>query len=194
MKTSGNYSWPALAGVAFGLAFICHLVFSRFGFNPTDDGFILAASRRIVEGQVPHMDWITMRPAGSAMTFAPLVWLSQVAGFSDYLFLASRGIVWAQWAATALAWVYITRLYERGTAVAAAVLVVMVALTSHEFPLMAWYTVDAVFWCSVGTAIALSGKRWAWCGFALIGFAVLCKHNYAPYALVAVCILPGHRH
>src|SRR5205807_9797349 len=37
----------------------------RFGFNPTDQGFILAGSWRFLHGELPHVDLISPRPLGS---------------------------------------------------------------------------------------------------------------------------------
>jgi hypothetical protein len=48
-------AWVALIVAAVG----------RLGFNPTDEGFVLAGSYRILHGQVPHLDFISPRPAGS---------------------------------------------------------------------------------------------------------------------------------
>ena len=37
------------------------------GFNPSDDGVILAQSYRLLQGQIPHLDFISIRPIGSAV-------------------------------------------------------------------------------------------------------------------------------
>jgi len=44
---------------------LAHFAFSSLGFPATDEGFVLAYSRRILAGQVPHRDFIFIRPAGS---------------------------------------------------------------------------------------------------------------------------------
>ncbi|MFF0148899.1 hypothetical protein ATK36_1952 [Amycolatopsis sulphurea] len=38
----------------------------RFGFNPSDQGFVLAATWRILHGEIPHVDVVSPRPLGSA--------------------------------------------------------------------------------------------------------------------------------
>ena len=43
---------------------LCHYLFSWIGFNPTDDGFVLSAARRILDGEIPHKDFVSIRPAG----------------------------------------------------------------------------------------------------------------------------------
>ncbi|MGM0650030.1 MAG: hypothetical protein ACQES1_05925, partial [Bacteroidota bacterium] len=37
------------------------------GLNPSDDGVVLAQSWRIILGQVPHLEFISIRPVGSGV-------------------------------------------------------------------------------------------------------------------------------
>src|SRR5919199_1494999 len=50
---------------------VAHLLFSWRGFAPVDDGFTLAYSRRILEGQIPHRDFIIIRPFLSPLIHTP---------------------------------------------------------------------------------------------------------------------------
>ena len=77
---------PLLFLLAVPLA--AHLLFSWIGFNPTDDGFTLAYSRRLLEGQVPHRDFILLRPALSPLLHVPVVALGEA-----YTFWLSRLVV-----------------------------------------------------------------------------------------------------
>src|ERR1051326_4030664 len=52
---------------------IAHLLFSWMGFTPTDEGFTLALSRRIIDGQVPHRDFILGAPFFSPLLHVPFV-------------------------------------------------------------------------------------------------------------------------
>ncbi len=78
---------------------ICHLSFSWMGYNPTDDGFVLAQSRRILDGQIPHRDFISVRPVASALLHAPSVLLG-----GDRTYWWSRGFVWVEFSCIAWAW------------------------------------------------------------------------------------------
>jgi len=40
------------------------------GFNPTDEGVVLAQSWRIINGETPHQDFISIRPAASGYLHA----------------------------------------------------------------------------------------------------------------------------
>ena len=82
--------WVSLLLVLLA-ATAAHLAFSSFGFNPSDDGFILAGSRRVLDGQVPHRYFISIRPAGSYYLHAPIVWFG-----GSYTIWLSRWFVWLE--------------------------------------------------------------------------------------------------
>src|SRR3712207_1301334 len=85
----------ALASVAFLLVLptLAHLLFSWRGFAPVDDGFTLTYSRRILEGQVPHRDFIIIRPFISPLLHTPFVLFG-----GEYTYWVSRIFVWFQFA------------------------------------------------------------------------------------------------
>src|SRR5438874_12295885 len=84
------------------VAVTCHFCFSWMGFTPTDEGFTLAYSRRILDGQVPHRDFIIIRPF-----FSPLLHVPEVLVGGDYTFWLSRMFVWFQLACMSWMWVSI---------------------------------------------------------------------------------------
>jgi len=166
---------------------VAHLLFSWIGFNPTDDGFILAYSRRVLGGQMPHRDFISIRPVGSAVLHAPALLLG-----GDRAFWLSRGFVWFQFAV--IAWVWVGMLakalaWPLGRAARVVLALVAFVLSAHSFPMMAWHTTDGLFLCSLGLALCLREGRGArMAGCVLVGLACLCKQNFAamvPVALVA---------
>lgn len=176
---------------ALAIAAAMHLVFSPLGFNPTDDGFVLAASRRLLDGQIPHRDFISIRPLGSALLHAPEVWLG---GSLTYWW--SRLVVCVEFAVIAWAWV---RLCAQGGGRAiphltgTSLLLVALVLSAHTFPLMAWHTVDGLALASLGLVLAASPARMRLAGYALIGGAALCKQNFALFAPVALLVLGDAR-
>ena len=74
-----------LVSVAFLLVVpaLTHLLFSWRGFALVDYGFTLAYSRRILEGQVPHHDFIIIRPFVSLLIHTPFVLLG-----GDYIYMS----------------------------------------------------------------------------------------------------------
>lgn len=171
----------AFAGVLFILlvATIAHLLFSHLGLNPTDDGWVLAGSRRIIEGQIPHRDFISFHVTGSLFLHAPFVLLG-----GDYVFLISRYFVWIQFASIAWAWtIVIARSFKVFSTLLEKFAVALIAFSfsAHYFPIMAWYTIDGLFFVSLGIMLCDNEFKWAkMVGYALIGIAPLCKQVFLP--------------
>jgi hypothetical protein len=171
-------------------ALTAHALFSPLGYNPTDDGFTLAYSRRLLDGQVPHRDFISIRPVLSPLLHAPLVALA-----GDHLYLASRLVFWLQISAVAGLWVAIlARLTGAtlGPLAAPALALAAFAATAHTFPALAWHTIDGLLLASLGIWLALR-ERWRLLGYALLGAAVLCKQSFALLPLGALLILGDWR-
>lgn len=159
-----------------GITLVAHLLFSRYGFNPTDDGFTLAYSRRILDGQIPHRDFIIIRPFLSPLLHTPVVALG-----GPYTYWLSRLVVWAQFVAIVWLWLVVIQ-RSIGTALPLraqfALLLLGVMLSAHNFPLMAWSTTDGLLLLALGAAALSAGERWRLPAYALIGSAVLCKQSF----------------
>ena len=172
---------------------LLHLLLSRYGFNPTDDGFVLAAARRVVDGQLPHRDFISVRPALSAWLHAPEILL----GGGAYTYWLSRWFVWLQLGAIAWAWVRTAeQLHKRPLPLperlGLAVLALILGL--HTFPLMAWPSIDAMFLASLGIcAVASRLPRLVWVGYAALGASALCRQNFGLVPLFALLLFGDWR-
>lgn len=153
-----------------------HLLFSPYGFNPTDDGFTLAYSRRILDGQIPHHDFIIIRPFLSPLLHVPVVALG-----GSYTYWLSRLVVWVQLVAIVWLWIVVIR-RSLSTALPLraqfALLVLGLSLSAHNFPLMAWSTIDGLLLIALGAAVLSAERRWRPAAYALIGSAVLCKQSF----------------
>ena len=180
----GGGWWPGLAFVTV-VATIAHSAFSRMGFNPTDDGFILAYSRRLLEGEIPYRDFISIHAIGS-----PLLHLPFVAFGGDQTFWISRYFVWFEFALTAWAWTTVcARVIQpemnQTTKFAYAGIGFMFCI--HYFPVMAWNTMDGLMFVSLGLMLCTSDSRSQRdLGYLIIGLAYLCKQNFLPLAPVAI--------
>ena len=187
----GERFWSIVLALLL-LPLVAHFAFSSLGFNPMDDGFILASSRRLLDGEIPHRDFISIRPVGS-----PLLHIPEVLVGGDATFWLGRLVVWFQFAL--IAWIW-TRLFRdstgRGSSGVEAFAATCIAfvLTSHTFPLMPWHTVDGLALISLGTLLATGSSRTGKVvGYALLGAAALCKQNFLPMAPLAVLILGDRR-
>jgi len=197
-RASTGKAWQG-RGVVAGLAYIvivpvcAHLLFSSLGFNPTDDGFVLAFSRRLIEHQVPHRDFISVRPALSALLGVPFVLFG-----GEYVFWLSRFFVWIQFALISWAWMlFLSRLFVIRLGIAEMVLASIVIFTAsvHTFPIMAWSTIDGIFFTSLGLLFWLRGSKASrLVGYVLIGAAPLCKQSFLWLPIAALIVSGDWRH
>lgn len=177
-----------MPGVVVGGALVWSVLwFTRLGFNPTDDGLILAQAQRLWGGEVPHADFATPRPAGAA-----ILHLLDI-GLPGPQLMISRIVVLAQLVVTAAMIVRLItgrpfRVWEgREGAVVAAGFVVSL----HTFPLMSWHTVDGVLLAVVSLWLIEVGARrgslvWLSSGAFFAGFAPLVKQSFAAVPVLAV--------
>ncbi len=165
------------------LVVVAHVLYSPLGFNPTDDGLQLAFARRVAHGEVPHRDFLSVRPALSYYLWAPSLRLG------DSVIVATRGLVWLEWGI--LVWLW-TRVLVRRILRHALAPVEELALTTvgfmvgfHNFPVMPWHTIDGLFLLSLGLALTKARSRgWRATGWCLVGLAPLVKQSYAPAVLL----------
>lgn len=163
----------------------------RYGFNPTDDGFILAQSWRIRHGEVPHVDFTSPRPVGSAVLHLPVVFLPTA------MLAASRLLVVAQFWWIAWSALDLILAERRSISPFQQFLLSTTAflLNVGVWPMMAWHTVDGLF---LGvTALWLTSRRfksrtamttnWA-LAWLVAGCAPLTKQGY-----VVIPVLIGIR-
>jgi hypothetical protein len=159
-----------------------------------DDGFILAQSRRILAGQIPHRDFISPRPAGSALlhTIDFLLPLP--------LLQSSRLVSTIEVVAYTLAFARLAyRRPLRGWStvqIAGAAAAVFVNL--HSFPLMAWHTIDGLFFVATGLVVLQRGlqcdqRRRVYVGLLLLGCAVVMKQSFAAAPFIGVAMVWMHQ-
>ncbi len=161
----------------FFISILSHLLFSSLGFTPTDDGFILAGSRRIIERQIPHKDFITVRPPGSFYIHT----LDIILG-GEFVFLFSRFLVLLQFACISWIWtIIITEVYKKFLSLFEKILLSTISFIFcvHFFPLMPWHSIDGLFFISVGIIFSKSPQMIKKIiGYFFIGSASLCKQNF----------------
>jgi hypothetical protein len=160
------------------LACICHFLFSPLGFNPTDEGFVLSASERVLHGQIPHVDFSSVRPLGYAYLHIPELLISHT-----WLFLVSRFVFWLETILIAFLWIRFCERIAYGGKRLDARSFYLLAVTAfifnvHYFPCSVLHTIDGLLCCIIGLNCIAAGKRQSLAGFFLVGFAALCKQNY----------------
>lgn len=172
---------------------IAHLAYSWMGFSPTDQGFTLAYSRRIIEGQVPHLDFIIIRPPLSPLIHTPFVLFG-----GEYTYWLSRAFVWFQFAVIAWAWVSAAdhvsgRVF--GAPLKLLLGVVAFSGTAQHFVLTAWHSIDGMFLASIGAWLLVTrrstGSRFS--GYLLAGAAYLTKQSFILVAPLFLLVLGDWR-
>lgn len=172
------------------VSILCQYLYSWIGFNATDEGFVLAGARRVLDGQFPHLDFLTLRPPGSSYLHALVV---KYGGENTYYL--SRFVFWIQSATIAWLWVAIANKVMKLEIIL--VYKYLLALfififNVHNFPPMAWTTIDGLFLCSIGIwLITHFGKNGNQIGYILIGCAALCKQNFL-VVIPGVFVIMGH--
>ena len=184
--------WHAgwIAGLAAGLT----LAVERFGFNPTDQGFVLAQSWRILHGEVPHADLISARPLGSAYLHV-VDFLVPAPLFLSSIFVACLQLI----VATVLLAAWTTGVPVRRWGIGRTALVAAAAVVNiHLFPMTPWHTIDGIFLVAVGWYALDIGLRrdrtWVTTlGLLAVGFAAVTKQSFVPAAVVTGLVLIVHR-
>ena len=159
-----------------------------YGFNPTDDGLFLSAGKRILIGQIPHIDFISVRPPGSAILYSVFIKY-----FPNYLFLSTRIFTGIQLAVICIVWLKITfktLVIEISKINKILILSISFLLTLHSFPLMAHATIDGIFFSTIGLYFIFSENyKKKYFGYFLFGCSYLFKQSFLfqPF-LILLCL------
>ena len=195
IKNQKNFSYVKILLEITGLlilSIIFHFLFSKYGFNPTDDGNIIAHSKRLLLGQIPHLDFISIRPVGSALFHTPEVFF-----FKDHLYLYSRFIVWLQLVIISYLWIgFISKLLGVKIKFVGtwAMIIVSTMLCVHTFPIMAWATIDGIFFSTLGLYCIYKDQNvLKYFGYFLLGYAYLCKQSFLFFPFAVLLILGDWR-
>ncbi len=171
------------------VSLLCHFLFSWIGFNPTDEGFLLSLSRRILDGEFPHRDFIYIRPALSPVVHAPVIYFG-----GELTFWISRYFVWVELASIAGLWTYIIAQkifsipFEK-------YLYFFLALSCFVFSvysafIMAYTTYDALFFYSIGLVLCFAEKDSSiLAGCFFVGLAYLCRQNFVFIVPITLIVL-----
>jgi hypothetical protein len=174
------------------------IAFAGIGFNPTDDGFVNAVSWRILNGQVPHADFIWPRPTGSGYLHLPELLLPTP------MVLTGRAIALAEVIGYALllAVLVLDRPPTRWSLIEAIAVAASALANLNAFPLITSYTVDGLLFIALGAVLLRSALRrdsvpLVIAAFLALGVATVTKQSFWPAPLFGLAWLvaatPGWR-
>ena len=169
------------------IASSCHFLFSKYGFNPTDEGFVLSTTNRVLHGQIPHIDFSSVRPLGYAYLHIPELLISKT-----HFFLVSRFVFWLEQILIAYLWVcFLVKLTTKTISIweKYALILICFIFNVHYFPASVLHTIDGLLMSIIGLNIIISKNRWNILGYFFIGFAALCKQNYLIVLPVSIILL-----
>jgi hypothetical protein len=162
------------------------------GFNPTDDGFILSQSWRILHGEIPHRDFTSPRPVGSALLHLPVVTAQ------SYMLAISRLIVAFQmlWISVALIEIMNSKKRVGGPFLTFTFVCASFILNLNSWPLMAWHTIDGLFvsvtafWLMICKDQVFQSRLLLWVVIWLLaGFSTLIKQGFLITPLFILIVL-----
>lgn len=172
----------AVVRVVYPLALIAWLAFLLIPIDVglADGGFVLSFTRRVLDGEIPHVDFISARPAGSAYVH-----------IIDYLLplpllVADRLVAIVQVVAFSFC-LGLLALDQRFRDIRIPGMCLLTAITLidfHVFPAMGWHTIDGAFFSATGFLALERGlrapeRRWVvLSGCLLLGTAALMKQSF----------------
>jgi hypothetical protein len=189
-NTLSKFALPTLLCIALPAIFF--ILIGHLGFNPTDDGVIYSLSRRLLFGQIPHKDFISIRPVGSG--FLHLIELvfsgSALIYVGRLIFLIQCGLICYCFLVFAIKF----SKKEIGIFSQLFIGIISFLLTVNSFPLMPWTTYDSLFLICLSLPFIISTKAWQnYIGMIFLGMSVLCKQNFLPVLIVIPICLNRHK-
>lgn len=174
--------------VAFGYQFWINQ--AVYGLALTDDGEVLGMAWRVSNGQLPHTDFYSIRPAGFSYIHAPFTRLETGMLAYDRLFVVFQFCATAYFTLAAL--LQKQRVVNGLTAI---LTVTAFMLNVNSWPILAWHTIDGLFLASFVLFLASRSSlqsKYSTYIFAITWFiagaTVLMKQGY----LLFLAILAGY--
>lgn len=179
------------------LSFAATYRVGRFGFSPTDQGFILGTSWRLLHGEIPHLDIISARPLGSPLLHTldfllpgPLFFMSNLVSMVEIVLMT-----------VAFAALVIRRSLLRWGPLLTGLVAAASLINLHTHGLTAWHTVDGLMLTACGLWALDAGLRsertWHYrTGLVLLGFAALTKQSFVlavPIGIAMLLLYPAIR-
>lgn len=176
----------------FLLPLIYFLLYAWYGFDDTDQGFILSLSYRITTGEVPHTDFIYVRPP-----LTPLLHSLEMALLPENIEMIGMrffGYIYL-WLSVLFSVLALRNAFDFSKLQVSPWLIGCLGffVSMHNYPPMAWHTIDGALFTALGAYLFTRGDKghWFWLVGALVawGMAPLAKQPYAVVPLVGLVAL-----
>ncbi len=200
MKSIKNLSGYSLlfAAVLFIVIYAILQVPAHEGFNPSDDGVILGQAYRLLHGQIPHQDFISIRPVGSAV-------IHSINFFSFLpLEISARWLTMIEYMIYSFIWTLLfVRCWENRYTLTYIIVPVLLGswvfiLNQNHYNLFPWTTIDALSLFSVALYLHLlpdkgnENRPAGWFKLIMISFftvsASLCRQSFVLPMLILLTV------
>lgn len=183
---------------------ISYFIFSNYainqGFNPSDEGVVLSQSWRLLNNEIPHKDFISIRPVGSGIIHQfdlilpfPLITTSRIIAAIEYIFIS---IAWAFLFITIFSR-YITDNLK--IIVYPSIILLTIIFNLNNGPIFTWTTTDALLFTTLAANFLFfflyaNNNKNKWFAYAfpaifLFVCAALCRQTFALTAAISAGLL-----
>ncbi len=146
--------YTLITAVFIGILFPFLNYAGKEGFNPSDDGVILAQSWRIIQGEVPHKDFIAMKPALSGYLHTLNFILPLALEDNARWFVVFQNFL------LSFLWVFLLfRIFipeDKNGFLFIAIAILAFTMNLNHHGLFPWTTVDGLFWTVTGCVFYFS--------------------------------------
>ncbi|MEM6634052.1 MAG: hypothetical protein AAF694_30530 [Bacteroidota bacterium] len=174
--------WVSVGTTCLLLSVLYFFAYGFYGFSDTDQGFIQGLSWRVLQGEIPYLDFTYVRPPLSIYLHSLGLLLPMPILLSRLFFYLNCGL--SVWLCTrSLQQYFDFQPIGISPTIFAAISYVCVV---HNFPPMPWHTTDGLLFASLGIYGIATGKGIAptvWGLLALV-LAALCKQSFYPLLVV----------
>lgn len=182
--------WPYLSFAV--LVFIYNYIYLHYGFNATDEGYLLSLGSRIAEGEQPYSDFYFLRTPLSI--YIQSIFISLFG--DDYTVFVSR-ILWSiQMFIGTVILSFVYRKYCKPIGLFILLMISNVVMT--QFVAFPWYNYDAIFF--VIPAVYFLSRKYFWLTGISLFAASMAKQNFVlvlPLFLLIIGVLryikPGQK-
>ncbi|MEM9986562.1 MAG: hypothetical protein AAF804_15830, partial [Bacteroidota bacterium] len=176
-----------------GIGALYFLLFGRFGYFPSDQGFVPSLAWRVWQGQQPYLDFIYVRPPLSAYLH-----LWEMALPASRRLISGRIFFYLQMSLSTW-WVLLTLAQSLPTYLKKEDLPwlggLMLIGALHNYSPMPWHTVDGIFLGSLGIYLIVVPRRWGWWAVGSVALlaAALCKQSFYLLPLIGWALIYLYR-
>lgn len=190
---SGIRAWlPQTSGQVFKTLFflmpvLYFLLYGWYGFDDTDQGFIVSLCYRILNGEVPHQDFFYVRPPLTPLLHTIEMWLLPES--IEVIGMRFFGILYI-WLSVLFGILALRKFFNFEELFISPWLLATLGfiISMHNYPPMAWHTVDGVLFTALGVFLLSRGDHWPWiaAGLWALALAPMAKQPFAVVPLVGL--------